>query len=386
MKEQPLAPDNQPVTAIARHFANLADPRVSRTKEHDLVDIITIAICAFICGAEGWTDVEEFGRDKQPWLGTFLRLPNGIPSHDTFGRVFAMLSGREFAQCFTDWVKDLCEDLAGEVVSIDGKTLRRSLDKASLKSALHLVSAWAGDSCLSLGQVAVDDKSNEITAIPKLLKILDISGATVTIDAMGCQKQIARQIIEQDGDYVLAVKENQPALFDEVRRTMHEIADHPTTSLAYDYHESTDGGHGRVEVRKLWCTDCINEATARLDEWVGLHQFAMVERHRTVGETTSVERAYYIASHQHVSAKWLAHAIRSHWAIENKLHWSLDVAFDEDHCRVRTGHAAENMALLRKIALNLLKNEKTCKRGLAAKRLKAGWSHDYMLKVLQGGI
>lgn len=386
MDERSFVTDNLPVTTIARHFATVPDPRVNRTKEHDLVDIITIAICAFICGAQGWTDVEEFGHDKHSWLRTFLHLPNGIPSHDTFGRVFAMLDGRAFAQCFTDWVKALCEDFAGEVVSIDGKTLRRSLDKASLKSALHLVSAWADDACLSLGQVAVDDKSNEITAIPKLLEILDISGATVTIDAIGCQKKIAQQIIKQDGDYVLAVKENQPVLFDQVRRVMHEIADHPVASLSYDYHESTNGGHGRVEVRKVWCTDHINDAMARLDPWESLRQFAMVERHRTVGKTTSVERAYYIASQSHVSAKWLAHAIRSHWAIENKLHWSLDVAFDEDHCRVRIGHAAENMALLRKIALNLIKNEKTCKRGLAAKRLKAGWSHDYLLKVLQGGI
>lgn len=382
----PVAEDHRPVTTIARHFAQLPDPRVNRTKEHDLVDIITIAICALICGADGWTDVEEFGHDKEPWLRSFLHLPSGIPSHDTFGRVFAMLEPAAFAQCFTQWVQSLCEDLAGDVVNIDGKTLRRSLDKASLKSALHLVSAWAGDSCLSLGQVAVHDKSNEITAIPKLLKILDITGATITIDAMGCQKAIAKQIVDQDGDYVLAVKENQPALHDEVRRTMHEIADHPIDGLQYDYHETTDGGHGRVEVRKVWCTDRISQAVGRLDAWAGLRQFAMIERHRTVGEKTSVERAYYIASHKHVSAKWLSHAIRSHWAIENKLHWSLDMAFDEDRIRVRTGHAAENMALLRKIALNLIKNEKTCKRGLAAKRLKAGWSQEYLLKVLREGI
>jgi predicted transposase YbfD/YdcC len=219
-----------------------------------------------------------------------------------------------------------------------------------------------------------------------LLKILDISGATVTIDALGCQKAIAQQIVQQNGDYVLAVKENQPALFDEVKRAMHEIADHPAPALSYDYHETTDGDHGRVEVRKVWCIDRIAESTARLDEWVGLRQFAMVERHRTVDEHTSVERAYYIASHEHVSAKWLAHAIRSHWSIENQLHWSLDMTFDEDRSRVRTGHAAANMVLLRKIALNLLTNEKTCQRGLAAKRLKAGWSQDYLLRVLQGGI
>ncbi len=380
--------DNPPVTAITRYFQDLPDPRIERTRKHDLIDILTITICAFICAADTWQDVEDFGDAKEPWLRTFLRLPHGIPSHDTFERVFAMLDPAAFHDCFVAWVRSLCEDLAGETVHIDGKTVRRSLDKASLKTALHLVSAWAGEACLSLGQVAVGDKSNEITAIPKLLKILDIRGATVTIDAMGSQREIARQIVEQEGDYVLAVKGNQPTLFQQVKRTMDEIADHPMPAAPHqkhDVHETIEKGHGRIETRKVWCAKATGDADL-LSQWKGLEHFGMVERRRDIAGVVSVERAYYIISHEIISAQRLGRTIRSHWNIENALHWSLDVRFDEDQSRVRVGHGAENMALIRKIALNLLKNERTSKRGIKGKRLKAGWDHGYLIRVLKAGI
>jgi len=383
-----LIMDDRPDTAITRHFGDLPDPRIDRTRKHDLIDILSITLCAFLCGADTWEDVADFGRAKKPWLATFLRLPNGIPSHDTFDRVFALLDPQAFHDCFVAWVRSLCEDLAGETVHIDGKTLRRSLDRTGLKSALHLVSAFAGEASLSLGQVAVDDKSNEITAIPKLLKILDIRGASITIDAMGCQKEIARQIVEQEGDYVLAVKDNQPMLLAQVKRTMDELADHPRPGATPDsegFHETIEKGHGRIETRKVWCAPAVDSADL-LGPWKGLTHFGMVERRREVAGVASTERAYYITSHATISAQRLARTIRGHWRIENALHWTLDMSFDEDRSRVRVGHGAQNLALIRKIALNLLKNEKTSRRGIQGKRLKAGWDEQYLIKVLKAGI
>jgi predicted transposase YbfD/YdcC len=283
------------------------------------------------------------------------------------------------------WVKSLCEDTAGDVVAIDGKTLRRSFDQAAGKTALHMVSAWAADSGLTLGQTATEQKSNEITAIPKLMELLDIRGATVTIDAMGCQKKIAEQIIKQEGDYMLGLKGNQGTLHDEVKLLMDEAVEHDFAHMQYDFHETVDGDHGRIEHRKVWCTHDVDWFKDK-DQWPGLRSFVMVESQRTVGEKTTGERRYFISSLDGTNAKRAAHAIRTHWGIENSVHWILDVAFNEDRCRVREGNAAENMSLLRRIALNLLKNNKSIKVGVKSKRLKAGWDEQYLLDVLKTKI
>lgn len=380
--------DDRPDTAITRFFGNLKDPRVVGRLDHDLIDILTIALCAIICKADSWSDVAEFGRCKKAWFATFLTLRNGIPSHDTFNRVFAALNPVAFGECFVAWVRHLSEDLAGEVVPIDGKTIRRAIRKAGEAGAFHMVSAYASEAGITLAQVAVAEKSNEITAIPALLKLLDIRGATVTIDAMGCQKDIAQQIVEQEGDYVLAVKSNQPALLEQVKRTMDEIVDHPAPHLKYDMEETNEKGHGRIERRRVYVARAASGGGDAdvLGQWTGIKQFVRVDRWRTIDEVTSMETSYYIASHEFISAKRMARTIRSHWSIENKLHWTLDMAFDEDHSRLRTGHGAENMALLRKIGLNLLKNEKTSKRSINGKRLKAGWQDEYLFSVLKAGV
>jgi len=373
--------DQRPDTSIARYFGDLPDPRIDRQKRHGLTDLLTIAICAVICGADGWVEVEQFGEAKVGWFKTFLDLPHGIPSHDTFGRVFAALDPVAFEACFISWVKSLCEDTAGDIVAIDGKTLRRSFDQAAGKTALHMVSAWAADSGLTLGQIATQQKSNEITAIPRLLELLDIRGATVTIDAMGCQKKIAEQIIEQGGDYMLGLKGNQGLLHDEVKLFMDEAVEHDFAHMRHDFYETVDGDHGRIEHRKVWCTGDADWFKDK-DRWPGLRSFVMVESRRTLGEKTTCERRYFISSLDGTHAKHAAHAIRSHWGIENSVHWILDVAFDEDRCRVRQDNAAENMSLLRRIALNLLKNNKSIKVGVKTKRLRAGWDEQYLLNVL----
>ena len=373
--------DPRPDTSITRYFDDLPDPRIDRQKRHELTDMLTIAICAVICGADGWVEIEQFGQAKADWFKTFLGLPHGIASHDTFGRVFAALDPVAFEGCFMSWIKSLCEDTAGDIVAIDGKTLRRSFDHAAGKTALHMVSAWAADSGLTLGQIATEQKSNEITAIPKLLKLLDIRGATVTIDAMGCQKTIAEQIIEQEGDYMLGLKGNQGTLHDEVKLLMDEAVEHDFEHMQYDFHETIDGDHGRIERRKVWCTHDVDWFKDK-DQWPGLRSFVMVESQRTVGEKTTRERRYFISSLDGTNAKRCAHAIRSHWGIENSVHWILDVAFDEDRCRVRQGNASENMSLLRRIALNLVKNNKSIKVGVKTKRLRAGWDEQYLLNVL----
>jgi len=373
--------DQRPDTSIARYFSDLPDPRVDRQKRHGLTDLLTIAICAVICGADGWVEVEQFGEAKVGWFKTFLDLPHGIASHDTFGRVFAALDPVAFEVCFMSWVKSLCEDTAGDIVAIDGKTLRRSFDQAAGKTALHMVSAWAADSGLTLGQIATEQKSNGITAIPRLLELLDIRGATVTIDAMGCQKDIAGRIIDREGDYMLGLKGNQGTLHDEVKLFMDEAVGHDFAHMRYDFYETVDGDHGRIEHRKTWCTDDVDWFKGK-DRWPVLRSFVMVESQHALGEKTTCERRYFISSLDGKNAKRAAHAIRSHWGIENSVHWILDVAFDEDRCRVRQGNAAKNMSLLRRIALNLLKNHKSIKVGIKTKRLRAGWDEQYLLNVL----
>ncbi len=346
-----------------------------------LQDIVTIAICGVICGADEWTTISQFGEAKKKWFKTFLELPNGIPSHDTFGTVFAAMDPGALERFFLSWIKALADKSKGRLIPIDGKTLRRSFDRAGNKAAIHMVSAWASANELVFGQLATEAKSNEITAIPKLLELLDLSGAIVTIDAMGCQKNIARQIVKQGGDYVLAVKENQPILYEEIKLFLDDMITHDFKGVAHDFHETIEKGHGRIETRRVWCTPEVAWFADR-DKWAGLSSFTVVERERTAGEKTTQERHYFISSLDGADAKCLANAIRNHWGIENKLHWVLDVAFHEDASRVRKGYSAENFSRLRRMALNLLKKDNTVKVGIKGKRLRAGWDEKYLLKVL----
>jgi predicted transposase YbfD/YdcC len=382
---------------LLRHFDELEDPRMDRTRLHRLDDMLAVAILAVICGAEGWTDVEEFGKSKLDWLKTFLHLPRGIPSHDTFGRVFAKLDPEGFERCFLAWVQGLIDVTGERGLHIDGKTLRHSFDAAGSRAAIHMVSVWASKAQLVMAQRATDDKSNEITAIPKLLELISLHGAVVTIDAMGCQKAIAAKIVEGGGDYILAVKDNQPTLHEELKLLFDDAMARQFDHMGYDDHEQVDKGHGRVETRRVWVTRDVQWLRER-GEWSGLRSTVCVEREREMLDPANPgvpgkmqrERSYFITSLDHRDrgrdAGYFARHIRDHWKIENQLHWSLDVSFAEDDSRVRQGHAAENLSRLRRIALNLLKQDKTSKRGIAGKRLKAGWNHDYLLKVLRTEI
>jgi len=372
---------------ITDSFAELEDPRVNRTKLHKLLDIITIAICGVICGADGWTGIEKFGNAKLAWLQTFLELPNGIPSHDTFGRVFARLDPEGFQQCFLGWVQAVSEFTGGQVVAIDGKCLRRSHDKRLGKEAIHMVSAWATEAHLVLGQRKVDTKSNEITAIPALLKFLDITGCMVTIDAMGCQKSIATQIRDQQADYVLALKDNQPHLHEDVHNMFCWADNLAFAEIEHDTYREVNKGHGRIEIRECWtisdptCVTIVDDA----GEWEDLGTLIRVRAERRIGSEISHETRYYLSSLPPDTpdlAKTALAAVRKHWEIENGLHWVLDIGFREDESRIRQGHAAENMAVLRHIALNLLKQETSEHIGISNKRKLAGWDPNYLMKVL----
>jgi predicted transposase YbfD/YdcC len=378
-----MGPEESAYGSIGEHFNQLEDPRMDRTKHHRLLDIIAIAICGVICGADNWVDLELFGRSKEEWLKRFLSLPNGIPSHDTFGRVFAGLDPEQFAQCFTSWVKAVSQLTQGQVIAIDGKTLRRSHDRANGKSAIHLVSAWASANHLVLGQLKVDDKSNEITAIPELLEVLELSGCIITIDAMGCQKDIARQIVEQGADYVLALKKNQGKLYQEVTDTFESGLGSGFEGLEHDFYQTVGKGHGRIETRQCWVVSEpeVLEYLNGEGAWAGLGSVAMVRSKRVVREEEEVENRYYISSLKG-DARQLLEATRTHWEIENCVHWVLDIAFDEDNSRVRQGNAPQNFAVVRHIALNLLKMEQSSKGGVKARRKRAGWDEDYLLKVL----
>lgn len=357
------------------HFLSLTDPRVERTKEHLLEDIIFITIAAVICGCENWNEIESYGESKQEWLSGFLRLPGGIPSHDTFNRVFAALDPLEFETCFLEWVKSVAELTEGEIISIDGKTIRGSRGKGA-KSAIHMVSAWAGTNNMVLGQVKTAEKSNEITAIPKLLSVLELKGCIVTIDAMGCQTTITKQIKDSGADYVIAVKGNQGQLEQDVEDTLRFCS--PVSQ-----HKDVDSGHGRVETRTCSIYTDLSHVQ-QPERWAGLKVIACVEsiRYLKASQTEQKEKRYYISSLDADAAK-IAGAIRSHWGIENSLHWLLDVAFHEDSSRKRTGNAAENFSIICRIALNLIKNETSKKRSVKGKRLIAGWDNYYLLNILK---
>jgi predicted transposase YbfD/YdcC len=376
----------KPAIAISEHFAELEDPRVDRTKLHLLLDIIIIAICAVICGADDWVEIEEFGKAKLKWFRTFLKLPNGIPSHDTFGRVFACLDPEQFQRCFLSWVQAVSHVTERQIVAVDGKTLRCSHDSTLGKAAIQMVSAWASANRLVLGQLKVDEQSNEITAIPELLKVLVLKGCIVTIDAIGCQTEIAKLIVEQGADYVLALKGNQGNLHSDVQDLFAYAQEMDFKDIAHDYHETVNGGHGRIEIRQYW-TISAPDFLKYLDPdgaWAGLQSIGMVKAERRVGDKISHETRYYISSLPGDDAVEFSQAVRGHWGIENCVHWVLDIAFREDDSRIRKGNGPQNFAVLRRIALNLLRREKTAKCGVKARRLKAGWSEDYLRKVLAG--
>lgn len=356
-------------------FAGLKDPRVERTREHLLVDILMITISAVICGAESWYDIEEFGKQKKEWLQKFLKLPNGIPTHDTFNRLFAALDPDELGKCFLEWTQSVSRLTQGEVISIDGKTLRGSSDSGS-KRMVHMVSAWASVNNLVLAQRKVEEKSNEITAIPALLEVLALSGCIVTIDAMGCQTAIASAIVDKKADYILAVKANQGQLHDQVQESFRFLE----SSSA---NQQTDLGHGRVEKRTCSVIQDLSMIDQK-DQWKGLQSLVRIQTERYVKATQEIQKEtrYYISSLK-ADAHQFNQNIRDHWKIENSLHWVLDVAFHEDQSQKRAGHAAQNFSVINRIALNLLKNDTYSKRSVKGKRLKAGWSNEYLQHVLK---
>jgi predicted transposase YbfD/YdcC len=370
---------------FVEHFGTLPDPRVDRTKLHPLLDILVIAVCAVIAGAEGWEDIAEFGRLKEPFfrerLG--LTLPHGIPSPDTFRRVLARVDPDAFGRAFLAWTQTLRVQTKGEILALDGKTLRHSFDTAAGQAAIHLVSAWAAQNRLVLAQVKVDDKSNEIPAFPALLALLDLRECTVTIDAMGCQKEIARQIIDQGGDYVLALKGNQGQLFEAVQEFFADATPQGFAGIRGRHHATTEKDHGRIEQRSYWLVEKIDWLEGR-EEWAGLRGIGMVESMRRIGEQVETERRYFLCS-QGGSARKFGRAVRHHWGIENSEHYVLDVSMDEDACRIRRENGAENFATLRHIALNLVRRERTATRGVKARLKRAGWDEEYLLRVLASG-
>lgn len=369
--------------SLVESFSDLEDPRADYGKRHLLLDIIIIAICAVVCGADSWTEVELFGRSKEKWLRTFLELPHGIPSHDTFGRVFQRLDPVAFGQRFREWTQRVEEVSAGQVVAVDGKTLRRSYDRASGKGALEMVSAWATANRLILGQLKVAEGTNEITAIPELLELLEIRDCIVTVDALGCQETIAQKIVERGADYVLALKRNQGNLYETVVDLFEYAEGIAFRDVAHDFHQLVEKGHGRIEVRRCWTIaeqdflDYVHELAA----WPRLRTIVKVQAERRIGAESTRKIRYYITSLGNDAHQALA-ATRGHWKIENQVHWVLDVVFREDGCRTRKDNASQNMAVLRQIALSLLQREQTARVGIKAKRLKAALDENYLLKVL----
>ena len=373
-----------PLPSIEAHFASLPDPRrVDSRTPHKLLDIIVITICAVICGADSWVAVEAFGRAKYKWLNTCLALPEGIPSHDTFGRVFAAIDSSKFERCFTHWICSAIEVTQGQVIAVDGKQLRRSYDTRDNKTAIHLVSAWACHQGVALGQIKVADKSNEIPAMPQLLEVLDVSGCIVTIDAMGCQTEIAQKIVDSDADYVFALKANQGQLYADVQLLFDGISNEALTDVEVDLTQTIDGDHGRIETRSAWAIADLGiiAALRGSEHFVNLNSIIKVTAKREINQQVTTESRYYISSLPADAAR-LLEATRNHWQIENACHWVLDVAFREDASRMRKDNSGENFAIVRRIALNLLKAERSAKLGVANKRLKAAWDDNYLITVL----
>jgi predicted transposase YbfD/YdcC len=362
-------------------FAELPDPRRAQGRRHKLMDILAIALCAVLCGADDFTEIEEFGETREAWLRGFLELPHGIPSHDTFGRVFAALDPAAFGRCFMSWVRGVAHLSEGAIVAIDGKAVRRSYDAARDGPAIKLVSAWVREHRLTLGQVKVSEGSNEITAVPELLKALAIKGCVVTADALNCQKEIAAGVRRQGGDYVLALKGNHGGLHERVGQFLASVREGRTHGFEVGEHRSVEKEHGRIEERYFLQANAPEDLTGG-GEWVGLASVGLCEAAREVGGQVSTHRRYYLSSLP-VEAGKFAEAVRGHWAVENSCHWVLDVVFGEDNSRVRVAHAAENFALLRRIVNNLLQHERSVKRGVKAKRLKAALDENYLLKVLR---
>lgn len=369
-------------STLIQHFTCLKDPRLERTKQHLLIDIITIAILAVISGADGWVAIETYGQSKQEWLKSFLSLPHGIPSHDTFARVFSKINPQAFEECFRKWIGAITFELGAQVIPIDGKTCRGSYDREGKQNALSLVSAWASEHRLALGQVKVNGKSNEITAIPELLKMLDISGSTVTIDAIGCQKDIAYLIRKLGGDYVLALKGNQPSIHALVEQVFEQATKRDFQGLEHSHHSTIESGHGRIETRHYYSVPVSAiPGLSNQDKWAGLASVGMVTCERRLWNKTTYEVRYYLSS-LNADALALAKAVRTHWGIENSVHWVLDVTFSEDASRIRTGNAALNFALLRRIALNQLQRENNLKSSIRMKRYRAAMDNQYAIKVL----
>jgi len=367
---------------LFERVGEIKDPRVERTKLHCLKDILVIAVCGTICGADNWEEIAEFGESKREWFATFLELENGIASHDTFRRVFILLDNIELKTLFVDWISAAVELNKGTLVNIDGKSLCGSKEPIKGQTALNVVSAWASEQAVVLGQVRCQEKSNEIRAIPELLKILNLEGCIVTIDAMGCQREIVEEIIERGADYVISLKGNQGNLHTEIKDYLDWAERIGFKEISYDYCETLEKDHGRIEERRCWVTEEIGWLEQK-EEWKNLKSVVLVEAIREViGKEKTVERRYFISSLE-ANAEQSLRAVRGHWAIENELHWCLDIGFREDDCRVREAKSAENLATLRHIGINLLKQEKSCKRGIEGKRKKAGWDESYLLKVLQ---
>jgi|APSaa5957512576_1039674.scaffolds.fasta_scaffold30701_1 predicted transposase YbfD/YdcC len=365
---------------LITHLGTVPDPRIDRGKLHRLDEMLFVAICAIISGAEGWSDIEEFGRNKLDWLLQYVKLENGVPVDDTFARVFSKIAPKAFRKCLVDWTNSLRDVLNDQVVAIDGKTARRSHDRKRGKAAVHLVRAWATEQGVALGMVSTDVKSNEITAIPELLELLDISGAIVTIDAMGCQRDIADKIVSQGGDYLLAVKDNQRSLHEEIQDFFTVAQANEFDGVPYDYYEATDGGHGRVEHRRCWVSNSLSTIGSP-QKWRGLTSIVMMECERHTGDTMSVDKHFYITSLA-PDAKKIALAKRAHWGIENSCHWVLDVTFREDDSRIRRDHGAENIAILRQMAFNTLKQDKT-KISMRKRRIRAAQNDVFRSQLIE---
>ena len=368
---------------LLEHLSVIRDPRIERNKKHELSEMLFVAVCAAISGAEGWSDIVEFAQAKQDWLRRFVRLDNGIPVDDTFARVLSRVSPQALQECLVKWTQSLCERGEGEVIAIDGKTVRRSHDRRRGQGPLHLVRAWATTAGLALAQVATEVKSNEIVAIPVLLRYLELKGAIITIDAMGCQRDIAAQIVEQGGDYVLAVKGNQGSLHDSIVDFFDTARAEDFRGVTHTYYEQTDAGHGRVEVRRCWASAHL-EGLPHREQWAGLQSIAMVEGERHIAGKVSVERRYFIASLT-AAAEPIAQAVRAHWQVENGCHWVLDMTFREDDSRIRRGHGAENFSTLRHFALNLVKRHAP-KLSVRKKRIRAGYSDTFREELLASTV